>query len=904
MSSFIRPMNGRKRIPKWETRARTTGKIKYQTDNNNNNNIEMRRFSKGLLLLSVAFGAALTSCSDDNPWEGSDTEGGISLNLSTDGRVMRQTRADDSVSPVVPDGSQFAVKLQKSDGSYSKSWTSTEAFNREDGFPIGDYTLEASYGDIEKEGFDFPYYKGSTEVHVAPGAVSEASVTATLANAMVSIRYTDDFVSNFPSYSSAVQTEGHDWVIFAQNETRPAYVAPSEVKLNLTLTNESGERVTVQPAGFTARARHHYVVTIGVTGSSASGNLALDVTFDEDVVAETVNVPLGDELWTAPAPTVTAKGFTPETPITTFEQATISSNPEFNVFAFGGLRQATFTVVSSGYTPVFGRSVDLVGCDALTQSQLESAGVASSFRNVDKMGVLNLKKFIEQLPAGSYRLELQAVDNLTRTSEPLAMQVTVNPVEIEMEAPVKAEFMATELSVDVVTNCPDIKDNVTFMAPDANNRMVNAPVKSVTQVSGASGARTRADLGYRYRYVLQVASIQDSSVDVQLKLGTKTREVAVPVNISDFSLECDAFARLVKIRVNVSGNDLATIVENLKFFNGSTQISAGNISRNAETGIVTISGLIPATKYSGFRAVLGKISKNAPEFTTEATTDVTNGDFSATTKTIDINPINAGGSYKYVGVSHTNRSSILVYEPTGWASINQKTAYAGSATLNTWFVVPSTLASDGVVELRSVAYDHNGSMPAEDNHKVSVRNKYSRNAPTSFAHRDAGELFLGSYSYTGTESRTDGILFGSRPGSLTFKYKYESYNNESGEALIYVLDAEGNVIAGESVALPAKSAYTTVTVPLTYKDADFGKKCAKLRIGFRSTRGSSVSTNTPSGEALEDVNTTVPYEYQTIGTNEYKSLSVGSKLWIDNVKLNYDGGAAKATQRKVTKRRR
>lgn len=42
MSSFIRPMNGRKRIPKWKTRARTTGKIKYQTDNNNNNNIEMR----------------------------------------------------------------------------------------------------------------------------------------------------------------------------------------------------------------------------------------------------------------------------------------------------------------------------------------------------------------------------------------------------------------------------------------------------------------------------------------------------------------------------------------------------------------------------------------------------------------------------------------------------------------------------------------------------------------------------------------------------------------------------------------------------------------------------------------------------------------------------------------------
>ena len=863
----------------------------------------MRRFSQGLLLLSAALGATLTSCSDDAPWSGSDTEGGINLNLTTDSRVIRQSRADDAVSPVVPDGNLFAVSLTKSDGSYAKEWTSVEAFNREKGFPIGDYTLKAFYGSPEQEGFELPYYSGTCDVHVAPGADTDASVTARLANAMVSIRYTDAFKENFTAFSAAVQTEGHDWVIFAQNETRPAYIAPSEVKLNLTLTNDNGDRVTVQPAGFTAQAQRHYVVTVGVTGSITSGNLALDVQFDEDVTNETVHVPLGDELWTAPAPTVTAKGFTVGTAIESFEQATLSTSPEFNVFAYGGLRQTTLTLVTTGsYTPTFGRSVDLVGCDALTQTQLKTAGVDCSgfFKNVDKMGVVNVKKFIEQLPAGEYKIELQAVDALTRTSDPLELDVKITAVELELAAPVKAEFMATELTVDVLTNCPDVKDNISFKAPDESNRMVDATVKSVTAVTSAP---TRADLGYRYRYVLEVSPISGSTVDVQAILGTKTRSVSVPVNIADFALAADGFARFVKIKV-AAESDLAKIVDNLKFYNGDSQIAAGNISRNSSTGIITISGLTPGVKYLALRAVLGSISKTVPEFTTEEAHDVDNGDFSSTAVTVNINPINAGGVYRYCSVNHTNRSSILASEPLGWASINAKTAYTGASTQNTWFVVPSTLASNGEVLLRSVAYDHAGTMPSVDNHGVKILNKFSRNAPSSFAYRSAGELFLGSYSFDGTEHRVDGIAFESRPSSLTFQYKYTPVNNESAEALIYVLDSNGNTLAGESVALEAKSAYTPATITLTYKDSDFGKKAAKIQVCFRSTKGSSVTTVTPSGSSLEDVNTTVPNDYQTIATNEYKSLSVGSQLWLDNVKLNYDGGTQKSAPRKVSKRRK
>ena len=255
----------------------------------------MRKISNCTLVGALVALFGLASCSDEAPWADSSSTGGINLNFSSDPRVMRQTRADDSVSPVVPSGDFFAVNLVKADGSFSRSWSSVEAFNREEAFSIGDYTLTASYGDIDTEGFQNPFYKGSTSVHVSPGALAEAQVVATLANAMVSIRYTPAFVENFPTYSAAIQSEGHDWVVFSQNEERPAYVAPSEIKLNLTLTNTEGKQVTIQPASFTAQARHHYVVTIGVDG--ATGNLALDVQFDDDVVNETVSVSLGDELF-------------------------------------------------------------------------------------------------------------------------------------------------------------------------------------------------------------------------------------------------------------------------------------------------------------------------------------------------------------------------------------------------------------------------------------------------------------------------------------------------------------------------------------------------------------------------------------------------------------------------------
>lgn len=863
----------------------------------------MKNFSKGLLLLAAAVSSGLVSCSDESPWSGSDSEGGINLNFSSDARVMRQTRADDNVSPVVPDADRFGVNLSKSDGSYSKTWASVEAFNRETSFPMGDYTLTASYGDIEEEGFTSPCYKGQADVHVSPGAVTDVKVVATLANAMVSIRYTDEFKAAFAAYSSSIQTEGHSWVVFAQDEDRPAYVAPSDVRLDLRLTNEAGKVVNIEPASFTALARHHYVVTIGVSANSATGDLALDIQFDDDVVADVVAVSLGDDLFNAPAPSVKTKGFETGTALDAFEYAAFKGEAQFDVFAFGGLRTATINVIGdNGYTPAFGRSAQLVNADALLQAQLASEGIdcAGFFRNVDKMGVVNLKGFISKLPAGSYTIELQVSDAMTRVSDPVSLSVAVTPVSLEVEPNVTPSLLDTEVSIDVATNCADIRDEVTFKAPNEANQLVDAKVKSVSQLSSPAGAATRSSLPYVLRYVLEVAPVTRTELNIETTLGRRTVRTVVAVGKPEFSVTPDAFARQVMLRVEAASDETAAwICDNMLVYDGETAVPSASVSHAAD-GIVTVSGLQPASLYDGFNVRVGGFRKDVPAFTTEAEAQIPNGNFSSVTQTINFSGIQVGGKYEvnfgFKG-SYAHKSSIVRSTPDNWATLNDFTCWSGSANKNTWFMVPSTFAENGSVVVRSVGYHHNGTTPPNSGGTANIK-YYCENAPSDLD-RAAGELFLGSYSYDGSENRSDGIVWSTRPTTLNFKYKYTSVGEEQGEVYVRVLGEDGLVLAENIFLVSASSDMTEQTVNIS--GYPFGQKAVRLELGFKSTRsGITPTINIPSGTALNEGQ---QLGNKTIPANSYKAFAKGSELTVSDVRLGYgSAAAANAPRRSAGKR--
>lgn len=856
--------------------------------------------------LAVALLLGLSSCSDDAPWYGSDSEGGIHLELSSDGRVVSQTRADDWVSPIEPSVDEFSVSLKKSDNSYSKTWASVEAFNREGSFPVGQYTLAASYGDLNVEGFVNPYFYGQASVDVSPSSLSEAKIVATLANSMVSIRYTDALKNNFPAYSAAVQSEGHEWVVFSQQEDRPAFIAPgNDVKLNLTLTDTEGRQVTIQPASFTAQPRHHYIVNIGVNGSA--GNLVLDVQFEENVVNETVEVSLDDDLFTAEPPAVKAVGFEADSTIEGFEGLIELPQAEFQVFTFGGLSKANLNFeTNSAYTPSFGKNIQLLNASDVDQSRLASEGIEciGFFKKPEKMGIVRITDFLKKLPVGSHAIELQAVDALTRVSAPVKLSVVIKKVQFEFEAVVKSVFGATELVVDITTNCPDVKEQITFRAPDSNNKMEDVKVTRIEQLE------TPGKLGSTFRYHLAVKPQTGSEADVEATYNGTTISTKVPVVLPDYSFATDAFARYVLIKLSSEDTDIQQLADNLKFFNNGTEISKNNISFDAANGIIKIVGLTPGASYNNMTAQLGRVSKPVPAFVTETENILSNGDFSSLGNKISKNPINSGGEYQISFIftgTYFNKSSINLDTPADWATLNPLTYYENSTNVNTWYMVPSTWVDNGQAVIQTVGYSHNGKVLALSHPNNTTY--YSVNSPElSDLNVTSGELFLGSYSFDGTAHRADGIAWNSRPSTLSFYYKYEPQGNEKGEVSIKVYDKSNQVISSSMVALSATSQMTNKTVTLT--NYPFGNKASRIELSFKSTQsGTTPSVNIPTGSQLaeSDVHAGNFTSSNTrIKENNYKAVARGSKLTIDNVELGYDpqAAAAASVKRKSSNKKR
>lgn len=846
----------------------------------------MNKLTNGFLIGAMV--ACMVSCSSDDGIESlSGEKGSISLSLSTDGRVMNMTRADDGMSPIVPDVATFGIGLHKNDGSYSKTWDTLDHFHSEHEFPIGDYDIEASYGDIEQEGFEHPYYYGVNQVHVGPNAKTDVAVVATLANSMVSFRYTDAFKNYFTAYNGAVQTPGHQYVTFSQEEERPAYIKPSEVNVTLSLTNGQGKTVTIQPAGFTAEPRHHYVVTFNVN-ADAQGNMALDVQFDDNVVSETVDVSLGDQLWNSPAPTVTPQGFTSGQENKAFEYAHYSNEAKFAVFALGGLTSANLNIVSSAqYVPAFGERIDLMKASELQQQQLEESGLGcyGFYRNPDKLAVLDLEGFIGNLPVGRHTISLQVKDAQTRLSDEIQFVVEITPVTVEIKAPRTASFLATEATVDVYTDCIDIRNELSFEAPDENNRMVQADVIRSQVISVPAGSQ----LPYAIRYVLEVSPLNNPIIDVRAMLGTKTFDVNVPVAEPDYTLDIDAYATKAEIKINSADQKVIDyVISNTKVYNGEN-ILTREIVNDTERGMFIVTGLSPSTTYSDLKFTVTGFDKNVPEFTTEAKADVPNGDFQNLVNTINFSHIDTGGAWKYgLYKAYVNYTSIYVNEPADWCSVNAKTCYEDANTLNTWFVVPSTMASNGEVTLRSVAYDHNGVMPPQDNHGLSVISRCSRNAPENIASRAAGELFLGKYIYNGTETRENGIAFTSRPSTISFEYLANPINGEHGAVEVTVYGDNDEKLSTTGVySLTVSGQWESKEIQLP--QYPFGKKAKKLYVRFVSSAAEPVEVHIPTGNELDDVNTpTGENRTHQIATNEYKALATGSELKIKNVHLGYE----------------
>ncbi len=899
--------------------------------------------------LATAAVTLLASCGGSDLSESNRSRGEIQLaSLQLDSKVTRSglAAADGESEATLVDGEAMRPELDSckliimsKTGTYLQTWQHVSDYKpSENYFTVGTYEVTLSYGALEDEGFDKPYYNGTATTAVKQDETSEVSVEATLCNTMVRMKYTDAFKKYFTDYTATIHSEGGKYITFEKDETRAAYVRPGNISIDLSVTKPNGLSGTFEVEGISnAAARTLYNVTVDVN-EGAVGDAQVTITYDEETIVEPITIKVSDEILAAPAPTITPSGFTPGTPLSVFEGNTPAEAAKMQIMARSGLKEVRLTTQSTSLLAQgFPAEIELMSATAEQQAALAALGFAPSglWKNPREFALIDFTNLISHIKAASdgnntSTFTLQVKDKYSKVcEEPTTMTVTLTPLELSLVSCDKQQLGAGYVDLTVKYNGEDFANKVSFKCTKTVNGL-NALV-----AAEMSNIKDNGDGTYSLRITLP-NKYDTNTVQMCYKgqaVSGAHFEVLLAGTLTLSCEDADVWAKKATVNVRDAFGAKLSITDNgLTFYivedatGSASQVASSNITVDDANSCITISNLKAATKYSVYAQNTAKgFSSNTVSFTTEAAADVPNGNFETTTQKINWTNIWQGGQYTNLnstghfldgkGYFH-NYEQFYVYEPTGWATTNAKTCCESAKNKNTWFTSPSVFNTPNnstytvtnsikssnyktysmsygdahggstAMLLRSVGWDLNGSTPG--NHaRGGTGENYPDKKPT-VANKAAAKLFLGSYSFSAntssqtssTEMYNQGVSFTSRPSKLHFYAKYthngsDASDGEYGVAKVEVLDSDGNVIgSGEAKVGQGANIDSWTQQTAAISYSVKNKKAAKLRIFFSSSNNYGTIA-----EENEKVKVT-----QTTG---FTQKSVGAYFYVDDVTLEY-----------------
>lgn len=880
----------------------------------------MRHLQFGIPIAGLLLGAVgLTGCSDENPWGTTSKEqGSISLILSTDPDISTskpsfRSEDTDNLSNYIeiPKADAFNITLEKTDGTFLKTWTKLQYFldyAHEHTFDTGAYTLTAFYGEKGKQDFEAPYFEASSSFNVLSGKTQELELRAELMNSMVKVNYTDAFKNYMSDFHSQLHTEGKtDDIIYDDSETRPAFIEPNNASLTVHFTTkESGITSSKSVGDFAPMGKTLHNVTFDIAQND-KGNAQLSISFDDSLEEDNIYIDLSDELLTTPAPKITfSEGYINGQTIDMLANTAADSPLQMSVYAAAEIKSATLVVESSSYTIPWGSEIDLCTISDPDKQQLNATGIVfdgfgSASKPAGKFAAIDFTNFNKYLGKGTHKVSLIVVDKNDCVSETAYFTIDSQEITVDIVNQPVMDYCGSETTVTIDYNGNNPAD-LTFKTYGATGTGYNFVVKGWDEDTS-----TRAFDKKRYVFTLQlpteVSSAKDYlNLDIYQNSISKKASGKINVTVPSYTLEYDAFSHYAFVRVIMSDRPelLEKVMANMKLSLSGSEVT-NNILRDYESGVISIGDLTRGTTYTVKSSITGDQTVNSNgSFTTEGALEIPNGDFSQHGETLESGELQDGGEFKAAIKVYTLKSSFSRTLPADWATVNDLTAWSGASNRNTWYVVPSSwLDTDNQRGyMRNVGYNHHGQNLPVSSWAAAT---YSKNSPSdNQLEKAAGELFLGTYTFNGSETRSEGIAFASRPNSITFEYTYEPIGTDEAYARIRLEDTEGVPFGEDKIyALPAGSG--TITFPIEYNSFD-NRKAGKLIVSFKSSNNSTPPINIPTDTNLQEkghdgISSNVP-------ANQYHAVATGSALWIDNVKANYDKGGAAAKPAKKTHKRK
>lgn len=195
---------------------------------------------------------------------------------------------------------QIAVQIIAKDGEVVKEtddWTEWES--QQIALPVGTYILKASSAgfDGKTSGFDKPYYTGSADFDIEKDKEINKTVTCTLANVKVTVKFDQSFIDAFKEANVTVDDNADNEGIAALNfvmgtENKSAYFPVTDLKAVVSVVNKEDVRNTQTNIIENVQARDHYILNYKV-GEVTGGDVSISI--DETTRTYTYNVTISTQ---------------------------------------------------------------------------------------------------------------------------------------------------------------------------------------------------------------------------------------------------------------------------------------------------------------------------------------------------------------------------------------------------------------------------------------------------------------------------------------------------------------------------------------------------------------------------------------------------------------------------------
>lgn len=814
------------------------------------------------------------ACSSERD-EGNEGSGTlhVQVNANTEVLVGTNTRMDEGTDESILDVNDFSFSIFKGE-TLRGEWATLAEFLADDELTLrsgNNYVAKALYGDVNNEGFELPYYEGSQPFVIKRGQTTTVEVTCYLANAKLSIVYTDEFKDYFSEYTAEVTTSLGNTVNYVSDETRYAYFKPGEVQVRVKVKKKEGysQEVTLKVGeDYALEARHAYILTLDLD----AGTPSINISFSDDIPnQEPVTIIVSDEALSAPAPYFTANGFNDDQPIDVVEGKSAEASEVYAYLnAAGGIAHCYLTTHSSSLIEQgWPETVDLTSVSAENLSAMQKlgfqmAGLGDKKDKIAKIDFTNVVPFLEYTEEGTEHLfELRATDKLSKENvEPLKFRVSSKDNQFAVSAGQSVLYGTTKMKANLTLDGDPAKVTYWLKKGETEQQVVPSSVKS----NGTSH-----DLVFKFDES-QYADIQMEARYLRRK-GTLNSAMGDPVVLS-LQYPGDVWTKqaTLQLKGNVDGwNFLCSQKDN----DGNDGVwNAINCPLSGST--ISLTNLIPATGYTyqfTKKDEEGDIvgASNQLSIETEKELQVPNNGLEKWSYEKGTND----WWRKWFPWNNEDENS------KGWNTINEKTTADGGSGLTSAYAY---IANSGTIQttdkhegeyaalIRTVGWGKNTTAPGSIGF-ASWNGKISK--------VDPGYLYLGDYSEN-PEKIYYPMTFASRPTAISFYYKYipakgKEQSNDTFIVKILVENREnGKVVTliDRSIEKGGEtSTYTEEIISLDY--GEMGRyKATHFYILFKS--GTKV------------VN---PSDYNYFQVPPYNNLSNGqyiaSQLFIDDIKLEY-----------------